>query len=113
MHNIYPNNEAAVFVLGHTERHVAVTTKASHVVARLDALLVVLKTCKARACTHPYEVLHPGRDVYSLRDALAPLFDDFYASQDKLVWKQCEQAYIAESEGPDSVNQYMWHEISV
>lgn len=80
--------------------------------SRLDALLVVLKTCKARECTHPWEVLHPSGDVHSLEDALKSEFDAFYAAQRKLYWTQCEQAYVAESEGPDCVDQFMWHEVS-
>jgi N-acetylglucosamine-6-sulfatase len=76
-------------------------------------LLVVLKTCKARECTHPWEVLHPDSNVRSLKDALSPGFDAFYKAQKELYWTQCEQAYVAESEGPDSVDQFMWHEVAV
>jgi len=84
----------------------------TQVVARLDALLVVLKTCQSRTCTRPWETLHPAKDVTNLRQALNQRFDDFYASQEKLYWTQCQQAYIAESEGPHSVEQYMWHEVA-
>jgi len=70
-------------------------------VQRLDALLMVLKTCKGRQCTHPWEQLHPTRDVSSLRDALAPRFDAFYAHEvARVAFDQCEQAYVLESEGP-------------
>jgi hypothetical protein len=79
----------------------------------LDALLVVLKTCKARECTHPWEVLHPGSTVRSLQDAMSPGFDAFYKAQTKLYWTQCEQAYVAESEGPEGVESFMWHEVAV
>lgn len=84
----------------------------AQLVARLDALLVVLKTCNSRTCTHPWETLHPSRDVTNLRQALDQRFDEFYAKQEKLYWTQCEEAYIAESEGPDVVEQYMWHEVA-
>jgi len=68
---------------------------------RLDALLMVLKTCKGRQCTHPWEQLHPTRDVSSLRDALAPHYDDFYEREVvRVAFDQCEQAYVLESEGP-------------
>jgi len=87
-------------------------TSIADLISRLDALLVVLKTCKGRPCTHPWEALHPAGDVTNLREALLPRYDSFYAGQEKLYWTQCEQAYIAESEGPDEVDQYMWHEVS-
>jgi hypothetical protein len=48
-----------------------------------------------------------------LGDALSSGFDAFYKAQTKLYWTQCEQAYVAESEGPDSVDQFMWHEVAV
>ncbi|KAK5087295.1 hypothetical protein LTR70_007238 [Exophiala xenobiotica] len=68
---------------------------------RLDALLMVLKTCKGRQCTHPWEQLHPTGDVSSLRDALAPHYDDFYEQEVvRVAFDQCEQAYVLESEGP-------------
>lgn len=88
-------------------------TDVSNIVSRLDALLVVLKTCKGRQCTHPWEVLHPESNIHSLKDALSHGFDAFYKAQAKLYWIQCEQAYVAESEGPDSADQFMWHEVAV
>lgn len=87
-------------------------TSITGVIARLDALLVVLKTCKARECTHPWEVLHPDGDVHCIEDALKSEFYAFYSAQQKLYWTQCEQAYVAESEGPDSVDRFMWHEVA-
>lgn len=50
--------------------------------------------------------------MHSLEDALRSEFDAFYAAQRKLYWTQCEQAYVAESEGPEAVDRFMWHEIS-
>ena len=82
-------------------------------ISLLDALLIVLKTCKARQCTHPWEVLHPGSNIRSLKDAMSPGFDAFYNAQTKLYWTQCEQAYVAESEGPEGVQAFMWHEVAL
>ncbi|KAK5138261.1 hypothetical protein LTR08_003322 [Meristemomyces frigidus] len=77
-------------------------------IARLDTLLVVLKTCKARECTHPWEVLHPAGDVRNLRDALHASFDEFYeVQQERVYFTQCEKAYIAESEGPMGAKSYV------
>lgn len=40
-------------------------------VNRLDALLLVLKTCRAEACRDPWRILHPDdRSVKTLADAL-------------------------------------------
>jgi arylsulfatase A-like enzyme len=92
-------------------------------IARLDALLMVLKTCRARACTHPWEVLHPpvvdvddvvgdggggggGQQVRSLAEAMAEEYDEFYASQQKVAYGKCEKGYILESEGPGEVVPY-------
>ena len=89
------------------------STDVPNIISRLDALLVALKTCKGRQCTHPWETLHPDSNVHTLRDALSSRFDAFYKAQAKLYWTQCEQAYVAESEGPQSVDQFMWHEVAV
>ncbi|KAF7196133.1 Arylsulfatase [Pseudocercospora fuligena] len=77
-----------------------------HLIPRLDALLMVLKTCKGRACTHPWEVLHPAGNVATLIEAMTPEFDDFYFEQQKVAFEKCEKGYILESEGPIRVTPY-------
>lgn len=72
----------------------------SKLLDRLDALTMVLKTCKGRSCTHPWEVLHPAQDVRSLKDAMNDKYDKFYAQQQKVKFERCEKGYILESEGP-------------
>ncbi|KAF2169704.1 hypothetical protein M409DRAFT_64747 [Zasmidium cellare ATCC 36951] len=75
---------------------------------RLDALLMVLKTCKASACTHPWNVLHPKGDVTNLKGALDPRFDEFYElQQERVRFERCEKGYILESEGPVDVRPYL------
>ncbi|KAF2720298.1 arylsulfatase [Polychaeton citri CBS 116435] len=81
-------------------------------ISRLDTLLIVLKTCVARSCTHPWEVIHPDGKVHTLRDALNPRYDKFYAAQSMVYWTKCEEGYIAESEGPSSVVPFMLFEAS-
>ncbi|KAK4497361.1 hypothetical protein PRZ48_011812 [Zasmidium cellare] len=79
-----------------------------HILTRLDALLMVLKTCKVSACTHPWEVLHPKGDVTNLKEALHPDFDDFYeVQQQRVKFDKCEKGYILESEGPVDVRPYL------
>ncbi len=72
----------------------------SKVVARLDSLLFVLKSCKAETCSKPWEALHPQGNVRSLQDALSIKFDGFYAQQTRVEYDHCELGYIPEAEGP-------------
>lgn len=119
--NIYTPDSSLTFPSPPSPNNVPILT----LVSRLDALLVVLKTCKGRECTHPWEVLHPplaaGRsgdggsyedlededededgyhgEVQSLKEALDPKFDGFYAKAGRVRWERCEEAYVRESEG--------------
>lgn len=70
-------------------------------VHRLDALLMVLKTCVGRQCTHPWEVLFSNGEVKNLYDAVAPEYDEFFETKvERVAFEKCEKGYIAESEGP-------------
>ncbi|KAI0599225.1 alkaline-phosphatase-like protein [Biscogniauxia sp. FL1348] len=70
-------------------------------VQRLDALLFVLKSCKAETCIRPWEALHPAGNVESLREALSPRFDAFYEEETgRIRFERCEMGYILEAEGP-------------
>ncbi|KHE84587.1 arylsulfatase [Neurospora crassa] len=71
------------------------------VVARLDSLLFVLKSCKGKTCIRPWEALHPAGNVQNLHDALSSRFDSFYEKEQKRVeFDRCERGYIVEAEGP-------------
>ncbi|PYI07393.1 arylsulfatase [Aspergillus sclerotiicarbonarius CBS 121057] len=78
----------------------------SHVVDRVDALLLVLKSCKGNTCIQPWRVLHPDGSVDSLRDALRPQYDAFYTTQPKVSYSACESGYIIAAEGPQVGLQY-------
>ena len=79
----------------------------SHLLARLDSLVLVLKTCKSRVCTHPWEALHPSGDVKTLHDALNESYDHFYeVQQERVQYTRCEKGYILESEGPSEVKAF-------
>lgn len=70
-------------------------------VARLDTLLFVLKSCKGEVCRDPWAALHPLGNVQSLQEALSPRFDQFYQQdQQRVRFDRCEMGYIVESEGP-------------
>ncbi|KAI2465237.1 arylsulfatase-like protein [Annulohypoxylon bovei var. microspora] len=71
------------------------------VVARLDSLLFVLKSCKAATCIDPWRALHPAGNVGSLRDALSPRFDSLYEDESrKIEFDRCEMGFILDAEGP-------------
>ncbi|KIX04937.1 uncharacterized protein Z518_05808 [Rhinocladiella mackenziei CBS 650.93] len=78
----------------------------SNVVARLDTLLLVLKSCRGSECTDPWRQLHPQGNVGSLREALNQQYDDFYASQPKVMFSACQEGYLIEFEGPQTAMQY-------
>lgn len=71
------------------------------VAARLDSLLLVLKSCKGERCVNPWGALHPDNDVVSLRQALSPRYDSFYErEQVRIEYNRCEDGYILDAEGP-------------
>lgn len=77
--------------------------KMHKVVARLDALTMVLKSCTADTCRYPWRSIHPQGDVNSLNEALDSKFDELYNKQPKVSYSKCELGYIKESEGPMDV----------
>ncbi|OQD78142.1 hypothetical protein PENDEC_c001G01799 [Penicillium decumbens] len=76
------------------------------IIPRLDALMMVLKSCDGDACRYPWRQLHPAGKVNSLAEALAPGFDEFYAKQPKVSFSACELGYIIASEGPQKFDVY-------
>lgn len=87
------------------------TTILSHtvekIVSRLDALLLVLKSCKGSSCVKPWQVLHPTGDVANLKNALEARFDEYYEkAQVKVEFSRCEQGQLLDAEGPQSALVY-------
>lgn len=78
----------------------------NEVVTRLDALMMVLKSCVGSECTHPWNYLHPMGDVNNLREALDHRFDSFYAKQPKVSFAACKLGYLVAYEGPQTAMQY-------
>ena len=73
----------------------------SRLINRLDALLMVLKTCEGRRCTHPWDALFPAGEAKNLAEAVHRKFDKFFETDmAKVRFDQCETGYIVESEGP-------------
>ncbi|KAE8326969.1 alkaline-phosphatase-like protein [Aspergillus sergii] len=73
---------------------------------RLDALTLVLKTCKAKTCQHPWEALHPDGNVQTLVDALDSKYDDFYNKQNRVKFNECSRGYIVSNEYPIKYHTY-------
>lgn len=78
----------------------------NQVAARLDALMMVLKSCEGDECTHPWLQLHPQGNVHTLQDALDSKYDSFYASQPKVAFSACKLGYLVEFEGPQTAMKY-------
>ena len=99
MHNLYVNytykpNEGSGYPVNRLE-------------SRLDALLLVLKSCKAETCTAPWKALHPDGSVGSLPDAMNPKFDQFYEKQqNRVAYDYCAPGYIIAAEGPQKYLQF-------
>ncbi|RYP44561.1 hypothetical protein DL768_008980 [Monosporascus sp. mg162] len=71
------------------------------VAARLDSLLLVLKSCEGETCVRPWKALHPAGNVNKLDDALSSRFDHFYQQEQKRIkFDHCENGYILSAEGP-------------
>lgn len=73
---------------------------------RLDALMLVMKSCKGNACVEPWRRIHPRGDVHSLSAALSPKYDAFYAQQPKVSFSSCEAGYILDAEGPQAARVF-------
>ncbi|KAJ5129142.1 uncharacterized protein N7515_005181 [Penicillium bovifimosum] len=67
---------------------------------RLDALLMVLKSCQGVTCIQPWDVLHPLDPVDTLLDALDEEYDGFYGAQPRVSFSWCDAGYIVAAEGP-------------
>ncbi|RFN48540.1 arylsulfatase [Fusarium flagelliforme] len=107
LNNLYPLDDSA------TASKAFLGTTVQQVVNRLDALMLVLKSCKGETCIEPWKVLHPEGGVTSLKDALRGRFDVFYDDQVKVRFDRCEAGYLVEAEGPQVGYEYReglaWH----
>jgi hypothetical protein len=76
------------------------------VMSRLNALLMVMKSCETDACRNPWSVVQPPRltanatTVSSLAEALDPAYDDFFASIPAVSITECMHYQFAANEVP-------------
>lgn len=67
---------------------------------RLDALVLVLKTCSGEECRSPWKQLHTNGQVTNLLEALDPKWDNFYRNSyavAKVGWVECYGGLSKES----------------
>lgn len=77
------------------------------VMHRLDALLLVLKSCKQDSCRDPWSTLTAHMNSTengpkSLRAALDGKYDEFFAKQPRVSFGWCDRGYKVMAEGPMS-----------
>ncbi|QGI86252.1 hypothetical protein CEK25_012981 [Fusarium fujikuroi] len=106
LNNLFPHDDAKA-----STEFLGTTT--GQVLNRLDALMLVLKSCKGNTCIEPWKILHPEGGVASLKDALQAKFNAFYKEQVKVRFDRCEYGYLIDAEGPQVGYEYRegleWH----
>ncbi|PGH14621.1 hypothetical protein AJ79_02956 [Helicocarpus griseus UAMH5409] len=72
------------------------------VLNRLDAVLLVQKSCKEDECRKPWKQLHPNGRVKNLQDALDKQYDRQYEKYPKVKFERClaTPVYRPQIEGP-------------
>ncbi|KAJ5761772.1 uncharacterized protein N7511_005154 [Penicillium nucicola] len=93
LHNLYPGTSLS------TEDTQILGRSISQAITRLDALLMVLKSCQGTTCIQPWNVLQPQDSVSTLSDALNRKYDGFYGAQPQVSFDWCADGYIIEAEG--------------
>ncbi|KAK4047632.1 hypothetical protein OIV83_005290 [Microbotryomycetes sp. JL201] len=69
-------------------------------VSRLDALLLVLKTCKGDVCRYPWAHIFPEGKVQGLKDAMKPKYDKYFNALPKVDFSKCTPGYLRNFEPP-------------
>ncbi|KAI8367634.1 arylsulfatase [Radiomyces spectabilis] len=83
------------------EQHNIYDSAKPQLLNRLDALLTVLKTCKAENCRDPWRVLHPhDASVKTLSDALHKKYDTYYTQFQKISFQECLVYQLSANELP-------------
>ena len=105
-HNYTIANPATAAAKSNAVGHAESSTTLQNLLPRLDAVMMVLKTCKAQTCRNPWPVLHPQGNVQSLTAALNPQYNEFYQTQGKVEFQECLGGYFLENELPVHVKGY-------
>ena len=72
------------------------------VISRLNALLLVLKSCKGDTCRQPWLALHPSGKVRSLAESMSPEHNSYYAAFPIVQFASCARGmgYLRDNEAP-------------
>jgi N-acetylglucosamine-6-sulfatase len=70
---------------------------------RLDALLMVTKSCKTDSCRDPWATLFPGGHVTNIEQAMNSTYDTFFENQPKISFSSCIAGHVVADEGPQDV----------
>ncbi|XMA15037.1 hypothetical protein WAI453_007828 [Rhynchosporium graminicola] len=101
-----PSQMHNLLSISHSTEHKIAGLPITKVIARLDSLLFVLKSCKGITCQQPWNQLHPKGDVSNVEDALSERFDHFYeVEQQRIKYSFCSNEYLIDAEGPMFENQ--------
>ncbi|KAK3716550.1 hypothetical protein LTR37_006446 [Vermiconidia calcicola] len=73
---------------------------------RLDAILMVTKSCKQDSCRNPWKKLFPKGQVATLGAAMEKKYDKFFADQPKVSFKNCKSGFVVANEGPQHVRPF-------
>lgn len=81
------------------------STETARILTRLNAILLVTKSCEANTCRDPWIALQPpssltAKPINSLTQALDPLYDSFFASFPEVQFKECNHYQDVENERP-------------
>jgi hypothetical protein len=112
INNLLPSgkNSTGMPIASYADSSVKINNKPLlSIVSRLDAIMMVMKSCKGKTCTEPWKVLHPDGDVKSLKDAMDSKYDSFYlqaAEKNSVSFGMCMGGYIVTAEGPQAPSTY-------
>ncbi|KAI0193498.1 arylsulfatase [Astrocystis sublimbata] len=82
---------------------VNMTAETKQLINRLNAILLVTKSCETNTCRQPWQWLQPGtqkHEIISLSQAMDPKYDEHFASFPKVAFKECLQIQDIDNEGP-------------
>ncbi|KAI3601354.1 arylsulfatase [Moniliophthora roreri] len=81
----------------------------SRLASRLDALLVVLKTCVGDTCRNPWGAIFPAGEANGLIESLDARYDTYFDSLPKFGYRLCQFGYF-EEDAAGQVESPRWNE---
>ena len=78
----------------------------SDLFARLEAVLMVTKSCKQDSCRNPWGTLFPSGEVTNIQEAMDAKYDTFFTNQPHISFSSCSDGNVISEEGPQQVNVF-------